>query len=580
MDKESAAQLRAYIAAENIVVVAHSAYVAPLFGGDPDAARYVREEIAVCAAAGISGLVVHLPKAPIEAVVKYIPRILCPESSRVRVFLETPAVTPPDTYYETPEKLIALFEALHKIDPDRTLFGLCVDTAHIWTSGVDISGWAATQEWLDRLAPLTEQRISLIFHLNDSRRECGTGPDSHAGLMAGQIWGEYAGHPEASGLAAVIAYACQHRSIVILERKPEAALEADYRLLASMAPSLAATEGPTERTGGRGPTQHTRHLFELVTDECMTDAHVADAARSNPQHLCDSLWEFIVSKFKHHGHSTEMLRSIASHVVHTMADQRRSDLDILEHLRGVFAIKDQAKAQRDRAKDQRNQAKAHRDQAQKYLNEIASTIEAARELRSDLAYLDVGCGDGQLTRAVAHALGLPRERTHACDVRARTLAAEVLAAVTFVANSGSTLPYPDRSIGFITMRMSAHHFIDADAMIREAHRVLTRGGLLLMCDHDIAEGPSAQYRIAFYDIIYALRSCTQITSNSTFDNESERETDMTPQEFLVEYASGAPQYRSMEAWRELVCSHGFKHESRQKNLANRHNLFYSLFRSL
>jgi ubiquinone/menaquinone biosynthesis C-methylase UbiE len=576
MDKESATQLRAYIAAENIVVVAHSAYVAPLFGGDPDAARYVREEIAVCAAAGISGLVVHLPKAPIEAVVKYIPRILGPDSARVRVFLETPAVTPPDTYYETPEKLVALFDALHEIDPDRTLFGLCVDTAHIWTSGVDISSRAAAQEWLDRLAPLTALGISLIIHVNDSRRECGTGPDSHAGLMAGQIWGEYAGHPEASGLAAVIAYACQQRSIVILERKPEAALEADYRLLASMAPSLATTEGPTERTGGGEPAQHTRHLFELVTDECMTDAHVADAARSNPQHLCDSIWEFIVSKFKYRGLSTEMLRSIASHVVHTMADQRRSDLDILEHLRGVFAIKDQrdqAKAQRDRAKDQR-------DRARKYVNEIAPSIEVARELGSDLAYLDVGCGDGQLTLAVVHALGLPRERAHACDVRARPLAAAVRAAVTVVANSGSTLPYPDRSIGFITMRMSAHHFIDADAMIREAHRVLTRGGLLLLCDHDIVEGPSAQYRIAFYDIIYALRSCTQITSNSTSDNESERETDMTPQEFLVEYASGAPQYRSMEAWRELVCSHGFKHESRQKNLANRHNLFYSLFRSL
>ena len=139
-------------------------------------------------------------------------------------------------------------------------------------------------------------------------------------------------------------------------------------------------------------------------------------------------------------------------------------------------------------------------------------------------------------------------------------------------------------MGFLTMRMSAHHFIDADAMIREAHRVLNRGGLLLLYDHDIAEGPSAPYSIAFYDIIYALRSCTQITANSTFDNEpngeTERETDMTPHEFLVEYASGATQYRSMEAWRELVCSHGFNHESSQKNAANSHNSFYSLFRSL
>ena len=243
MDAAESALLRRYIDDQKFTVYAHSAYVAPLFGGDPDAARYVREELATCAAAGIRGLVVHLPKAPINKVLKYITRTLCPASSRVCLFLETPAVTPPETYYETPEKLNELFDALLTLDPDRTLFGLCVDTAHIWTSGVDISSRGDAEEWLSRLALAG---VPLMFHLNDSERACGTGPDSHAALLSGRIWQEYESHPRASGLAAFLEYAEQHRTVVILERKPKEALDADYRHLVQMVPSLNLTKNDTD----------------------------------------------------------------------------------------------------------------------------------------------------------------------------------------------------------------------------------------------------------------------------------------------------------------------------------------------
>jgi len=235
MDAAETAELRSYIADQNFTVYAHSAYVAPLFAGDPDAARYVREELATCAAAGIRGLVVHLPKAPIDKVLKYITRTLCLASTKVCLFLETPAVTPPETYYEAPEKLNELFDALLAVDPDRTLFGLCVDTAHIWTSGVDISSRGDAEDWLSRLALAG---VPLMFHLNDSARACGTGPDAHAALLSGRIWQEYESHPNASGLAAFLEYAERHNSVVILERKPKEALDADYRHLAQLAPSL------------------------------------------------------------------------------------------------------------------------------------------------------------------------------------------------------------------------------------------------------------------------------------------------------------------------------------------------------
>jgi endonuclease IV len=240
------------LANEHIALYAHSAYVAPPWGGDPDAARYIRDEIAVCARAGMRGLVVHLPKAPIATVVKYAARLINTDvGGRIRVYFEIPAVRPGEAHYETPEKIAALFRALHPLDPAGELFGLCVDTAHLWTSGVDISSYAAASAWLAQLKSVFARDISrcdishsVMFHLNDSLRPLGVGPDAHAGLTIGHIWADYADNPAASGIAAFLEFAGAHGCAVILERGPPEALPADFRLVARLDPSVQPRARP------------------------------------------------------------------------------------------------------------------------------------------------------------------------------------------------------------------------------------------------------------------------------------------------------------------------------------------------
>jgi hypothetical protein len=167
----------------------------------------------------------------------------------VRIYFETPAVVPKETYYETPAKLAALFTALRSVDPKLEKFGLCVDTSHLWVNGNDLQSYAAADFWFrdleDQKEAIPHDRV--MIHLNDSATERGHGPDEHAGLGMGHIWSGYlkhtlAGGIPASGLAAVVDYARRHHTPTILERHPKEALRLDYRILCELAPECRASQ--------------------------------------------------------------------------------------------------------------------------------------------------------------------------------------------------------------------------------------------------------------------------------------------------------------------------------------------------
>jgi len=239
------APLRALIKRTGLRAIAHSSYKAFPWNGNPAGAAFLREELKVCQEAGVEGLVVHLPKEPISTVLKYLHRLVEPTVEGVRVYFETPAVVPSETYYETPKKLAALFKAIRERDPELARFGLCVDTSHLWVSGNDMQSYEAADTWFRELEDFKEiiPHDRIMLHLNDSRTPRGHGPDEHAGFGLGKIWQEYCllGF-EKSGLAAVVDYARRHNMPAILERKPKEALKLDYRILHSLAPECRISQ--------------------------------------------------------------------------------------------------------------------------------------------------------------------------------------------------------------------------------------------------------------------------------------------------------------------------------------------------
>jgi deoxyribonuclease IV len=101
------------------------------------------------------------------------------------------------------DELAVLFERLDR----HPRVGLCVDSCHLWVSGVDVTDRAvldATLSELDTSIGLDRLRC---LHVNDSSAPLGSNRDRHAnvcsGLMGEQL-GVFVGHPHLQSLPAVL----------------------------------------------------------------------------------------------------------------------------------------------------------------------------------------------------------------------------------------------------------------------------------------------------------------------------------------------------------------------------------------
>ncbi|HEX9464386.1 MAG TPA: class I SAM-dependent methyltransferase [Alphaproteobacteria bacterium] len=104
--------------------------------------------------------------------------------------------------------------------------------------------------------------------------------------------------------------------------------------------------------------------------------------------------------------------------------------------------------------------------------------------------LDVGCGDGALTRSMARAgavaTGIDISETRLAQARA----AEPVAGADYREGRGETLPFPDGSVDAVLYHNALHHVpveLQGAALIETA-RVLKPGGNVLIIE-PLAEGP-------------------------------------------------------------------------------------------
>lgn len=77
--------------------------------------------------------------------------------------------------------------------------------------------------------------------------------------------------------------------------------------------------------------------------------------------------------------------------------------------------------------------------------------------------LDVGCGNGVVSKALADRFGLDLVGTDVADYRRER--------IPFVAMSGTRLPFADESFEFVLLNDVLHHVIDQETLLAEARRV-------------------------------------------------------------------------------------------------------------
>jgi endonuclease IV len=167
------------------------------------------------------GVVIHLSKKPVETI-KGCMDMLQQGLGEIKVedpykmpmlLLEAPAMKPGKWTYESPEKLNKLCDVLK----ENTNWGLCIDTAHLWSGGVDLSKPGSWDAWLEGLTDLARSKIKLI-HLNGSlESNFGTGKDIHIIPFSEEdaIWGKSKKSVDNSSFKSIIDF-CEKNNIDVI----------------------------------------------------------------------------------------------------------------------------------------------------------------------------------------------------------------------------------------------------------------------------------------------------------------------------------------------------------------------------
>ena len=124
----------------------------------------------------------------------------------------------------------------------------------------------------------------------------------------------------------------------------------------------------------------------------------------------------------------------------------------------------------------------------RYSRELAPRLVAFAGIAEGMRALDVGCGSGLLTSALADRLG-------AANVAAADPSESLLAACAARVPGADVrwapaeeLPWPDGSFDAVLSQLVLNFVADADAAVAEMRRVASPGAILASCTWDYAGG--------------------------------------------------------------------------------------------
>lgn len=212
----------------NLDVFVHNTYISHPWSNKPAAIHSIHTQMKICEKMNASGFIIHLPKDTIDNIISILPKLYNPECL-TRIYLEIPALKPNNATFHKPKHLNELFNRIkNDVDSNLDYFGLCIDTAHLWSCGVDLSDYKSAETWLNEL---DIDPKCLMIHCNDNDKELGYAPDIHNSLTDGKIWQRYKNNLYESGLYAIMKFAKINDIPIILERHSMELLFNDYVII-------------------------------------------------------------------------------------------------------------------------------------------------------------------------------------------------------------------------------------------------------------------------------------------------------------------------------------------------------------
>ena len=144
----------------------------------------------------------------------------------------------------------------------------------------------------------------------------------------------------------------------------------------------------------------------------------------------------------------------------------------------------------------------------------------------DKKVLENGCGDGRISILLAHKareyVAIDPDEQSIRDAKSST------ANVDFRIGNGEALEFEDSSFHVVLFTLSLHHQ-DSRLALKEAHRVLTANGQLVILE-PAADGELTQFFNLFDDETDRLRNALKMIENSDFEIE-QKETFCTIMSF-------------------------------------------------
>jgi deoxyribonuclease IV len=194
-------------------VLCHALYLCNLAA--PDDAIYeksvaaLRNTMEVACAIGADGVVFHVGshlgsgfEHGLERVVPAMEQVLELCSDETWLLMENSAGAG-GTIGRSIDELATLYERLDR----HPRLGICLDSCHLYVSGVDVADAAALDACLDEVDATVGLDRLRALHVNDSAAPVGSNRDRHANIgegLLGEKLGVFLGNPRVQGLPAVL----------------------------------------------------------------------------------------------------------------------------------------------------------------------------------------------------------------------------------------------------------------------------------------------------------------------------------------------------------------------------------------
>src|SRR3954449_12238918 len=163
----------------------------------------------VACAIGADGVVVHVGshlgaglEAGLERVLPAVEQVLELCDDTTWLLMENSAGAG-GTIGRSVEELATIYERLDR----HPRLGVCLDSCHLYVSGVDVADRPTLDVLLDELDDAVGLDRLRALHVNDSAGELGSNRDRHANIgdgLLGEELGVFLGHPKLQGLPAVL----------------------------------------------------------------------------------------------------------------------------------------------------------------------------------------------------------------------------------------------------------------------------------------------------------------------------------------------------------------------------------------